>query len=127
MGVEKVVGPTAPDGEDYPLKGDVSGAEWVAEWHNTLTTGVYTVKAPDREPVYYAVAYEAGEDDLTAMEADEQKIFKDTVVHRFLKTYPELEVSVQEETGVSEWWRWFVFGALALLCLELFLGWRFSA
>ena len=116
-----------PDGKEHEVEGEVLGGEWVAEWQNTITTGLYTVKAEGTEPAYYAVAFKPGEDLLTEMEDDIKEVMGEKVVHRFLNTPGELEVAIQEETGVSEWWRWFVFAAAALLCGELFLGLRFSA
>ena len=77
---------------------------------------------------YFAVAYEPGEENLASMEKDQHKPFTESkLVNKFLGNFGELEAAVQEETGVSEWWRWLVFFGLLLLCLELYLGWRFSA
>ena len=117
----------APDGTKVALEGSILGGEWVAEWQQTQTTGVYTVQAPGVDPQYFAVAYQAGEEDLTPLEKDVEKTFTESIGSKFLTTYGELTSAVQEETGVSEWWRWLVFTALALLCLELYLAWRFSA
>jgi hypothetical protein len=116
-----------PAGRTHELKGGILGGEWVAEWQQTQTTGVYTVQAEGVDPQYFAVAYQPGEEDLSPMDKDVEKTFSESVVSRFLTTFGELEAAVQEETGVSEWWRWLVFSALVLLCLELYLGWRFSA
>lgn len=127
-GVWEKVSIVLPEGKERELEGEMLGGEWVAEWQATATTGVYTVQAPDQDPSYFAVAYEAGEEDLTAMEEDQREPFTESeMVNKFLNTFGELEAAVQEETGVAEWWRWLVFFALLLLCLELYLGWRFSA
>jgi hypothetical protein len=126
-GVWEKVSIIAPDGKASELEGELLGGEWVAEWQETQSTGVYTVQAPDRDPHYFAVAYQAGEEELAPLEEEQEEAFKNTVVAGFLDTFGELETAVQEETGVSEWWRWMVFIGLLLLCLELYLGWRFSS
>ena len=118
---------TTPDGGTNEVEGDVIGSEWVAEWQNTATSGLYTVTAEGLDPEYYAVAFKPGEEDLKELDEESRAPFSEAIVHKFLKTTAELAVAVQEETGVSEWWRWFVVIALGLLCGELFLGWRFSA
>ncbi len=123
----KVCTVTTPDGGTNDVEGEVLGSEWVAEWQNTATSGLYTVSAEGLDPKYYAVAFQPGEEDLKELDEETRAPFNEQIVHKFLKTTAELDLAVQEETGVSEWWRWFVLIASALLCVELFLGWRFSA
>lgn len=128
-GIWENVSIVTPNGVAHDLEGAVLGGEWVAEWQQTQTTGVYTVKAPDTDPQFFAVAYQTGEEELAAMENEQEELFEgdNAIVSKFIATFGDLETSIQEETGVAEWWRWIIFIAMGLLCLELFLGWRFSA
>ena len=103
------------------------GGAWQTEWTDTISPGIYTIEIPDLPPVYYAVAYQPGEASLTFLEKDAKNELSEKAVDKFMDSFEALELAVQEETGVSEWWRWLVFTALGLLCLELYLGWRFSA
>jgi hypothetical protein len=116
-----------PGGGQAECSGATVGGQWVATWRETLTTGVYAVEFPGRDPKYHAVAYQPGEENPARLENDHRERFQKSVVHRFVNSPAEYEAAVQQETGVSEGWRWCVFIALALLCLELFLGWRVSA
>gem|GEM_PF-977019 len=116
-----------PGGEEIEVEGQFVGGEWVAEYQNTATAGVYTVRMPGRDPKHYAVALQPGESDLEPLESDARERFSDEgLVTKYVDSQQELSQAIAKETGEREWWRWFVFFALAILCLELFLGWRFS-
>ena len=117
-----------PVGQAHEVEGEFVGGEWVAEWQHTTTAGVYTVRMPGEEDKFYAVALQPDEADLAALDNDARKRFADGGhVSKYVGDVEELERAIQEETGEREWWRWFVFLALGVLCTELFLGWRFSS
>jgi len=116
-----------PDGAEVEVPGQFVGGEWVAEYQNTATAGVYTVRMPGRDPKHYAVALQPGESDLELLENDARERFSNEgLVTQYVASQQELTQAIAKETGEREWWRWFVFIALGILCLELFLGWRFS-
>lgn len=116
-----------PSGSEVEVEGEFVGGEWVAEYQNTSTPGVYTVKMPGREDKHYAVSLAPGESDLELLENDtRERLSKEGLVTKYVASSNDLSAAIQEETGEREWWRWFVFLALGILMVELFLGWRWS-
>ena len=117
---------TTPDGEEHEVDMEFIGNQWVAQWTETQDPGIYTVEAFDLPPRYYAVPIRFDEANLKQLNDENHETADELAVEQFVETYEELEQAIKEETGAREWWQAIVFATLALLCTELFLGWKFS-
>lgn len=102
------------------------GGKWVMEWMDTTMPGIYTVTVGDSDPVYYAVALQRGEGNLSILDSEARDRAGDTIVTGFVDNLQELRIRIEDEVGAREWWRRLIFLALAVLCLELVLAWRYS-
>lgn len=115
-----------PNGQSNEIRGEWIGDEWEAEWQNTVTAGVYRVDIPNRAPEHYSVSFAAGESALDPLETTERSEITETLGATFAGNMRDFQQSMADEGGIREWWRWIIFFAVVLLCLELFFGWRFS-
>ena len=118
-----------PDGTKHEVEGRPTGDLLTTEWDKAASPGIYRVIPPGgstNECRYYSVRLAQGEGNLQQLSGREHSTLKKTVVEEFANDPMALDVAVSRETGVKEWWRTLIFIAITVLCVELYLGWRFG-
>ena len=115
-----------PDGKKHPVKADQLNDEKVLEWEDTWERGLYTVMATNTLPRYFSVITDGKESDLKAFDSGTAERTKAEAFVQFIDGDNALIEAISQETGIVEWWKFFIFIAMALLCLELFFSWRFN-
>jgi aerotolerance regulator-like protein/VWA domain-containing protein len=82
--------------------------------------------APDTHNRYFSVIADGAESDLSPFDAAARKLPAAESIMQFIENDNALYEAIKNETGIVEWWKMFIFAAIALLCLELFISWRFN-
>lgn len=115
-----------PDGKKHPVKADDLSDEQVLEWEETWLTGLYTVTAPNSPNRYFSVVTDGQESDLAALNSADKKMSGAEPIMQFIDDDNALYEAIKNETGIVEWWKFFIFAAMIILCAELFISWRFN-
>lgn len=115
-----------PDGKKHLVKADQLNDEKVLEWEDTWERGLYTVTATNTPPRYFSVSADGKESDLSLFDSAAAKSTQADTIMQFIDNDNQLLAAIKQETGIVEWWKFFIFAAIALLCLELFFSWRFN-
>jgi hypothetical protein len=118
---------TAPDGARTELAYEPEGNDWVIKWQQTASPGLYSVSTPERATRYFAVSSVSDEGRLSRYNNDTRDLVSRYTAAQFVESHEQLSGLMTQETGVREWWQWFLFACILLLCIELFFGRVFSS
>lgn len=115
-----------PDGKKHPVKAEDLSDEQVLEWEDTWLTGLYTVTAPNTPDRYFSVMTDGTESNLATLDSAAKKMTGADSFLQFIEDDNALYEAIKHETGIVEWWKFFIFAAIVLLCAELYISWRFN-
>lgn len=114
-----------PDGKRHPVKADDLSDEQVLEWEDTWLTGLYTVTALNAPNRYFSVLTNSSESDLATLDSASKNTTGVSIM-QFIDNDNALYQAIKDETGIVEWWKFFIYAAILLLCAELFVSWRYN-
>jgi hypothetical protein len=117
---------TDPLQQKHPLTLTENREELQAKWDNTAVAGLYAVDTDSVGKRYFCVTSDPEEGELQILPESKQHTLSDQYQLTFVKNDIRLNELIKRETGYKEWWRTLFILALIVLCLELFLSWRFS-
>jgi hypothetical protein len=115
-----------PDGSSHPMELRREGDHWAGQWSDTRQPGLYTVRVGDQPPRHYAVGFDPAEGDLTPIAAKLQEQARNRLACSFVSSDLTLSQAIATEGGAREWWPALMLAAMALLCAELLVAWKFS-
>jgi hypothetical protein len=118
---------TLPDEISYPMELRREGDHWAGQWTDTRQPGLYTVRVGDQPQRHYAVGLDPDEGDLTPIDDRILERAQARLGCSFVSSDQALSQAIATEGGAREWWPAFMLAAMALLCTELLVGWRFSS
>ena len=117
---------TLPNGSSKQIPLRFQNGEYLANWDDTSQPGLYTIKTGNLAARHFSVNLNYGESDLSPLSRKDIKTIKSFLPIHFTKNYNTLINRANEEEGVKEWWRYFIYIAMILILAELFIAWRFS-
>ncbi|MGH9676465.1 MAG: hypothetical protein ACRD36_05130, partial [Candidatus Acidiferrum sp.] len=140
---------TPPSGEAKPLStAPADPASYPAQcihqqngsllvYEDTRETGVYKLRTPESETVYYVIPPDPRESDLTPCGEDDRakvaKLFnpldldEEHAPLRYTSEHSNILVAAATSGAAQEVWWWFLLGVVALLCGEVWMTKRMAA
>ncbi len=122
-----------PGGEERPLtdrpgEADAYLAQVIRQERGALLvydgareTGVYRLVTPERNTVYYVVAPDARESDLTACTPEDRQRVADLIGVRYEDDRGKVIEVWRTGSGRQDLWWYLLVGLVGLLCLEVFM------
>ena len=118
---------TLPDASEQAMELRREGDHWAGQWSDTRQPGLYTVQVGELAPRHYAVGLDQAEGDLSPIDANLRDRAQNRLACHFVSSDHALSQAMATEGGAREWWPVLMLAAMALLCAELLVAWRFSA
>ncbi len=115
-----------PNAKEHKLELIYDDGQWVGQFDNTTEPGLYKVRFGDRPPIFYSVNLDPDEGNLAALTRKERGRIEAELHGKFVEDFATLNLLIDRELSAREWWQQLLFIILALLMVELFLGWKFS-
>ncbi len=99
--------------------------QWVGQFDDTLTPGLYRVQTSN-SVTFYAAHLDPSEGELTEMQDDQITGIAQLLEGSVVTSLADLTIQIERELNAFELWKPILFAALALLVVEMILGWKFS-
>ena len=104
----------------------IEGDEWLCNWNDTRSPGLYTVNVNDLPARYFTVSLDEKEGDFNPLSAAEKDMIQSQLAMSFTDNFNNMLSEASSDEGLREWWRYLIYLAILILCMELIVAWRFS-